>query len=226
MDFITDLPASHGKTVIWVVVDTFSKQAHFIPYATIPTAPKLATLFLQHVYRLHGLPKRILSDRGVQFVSKFWRTLLKELGVEQALTSGYHPESNGQTERVNQVLEQYVRCFINYQQMDWVDLFPMAEFAYNNTVHSSIGMTPFWVVYGVDPVAVPSWEMLPSSPVVLQQWSEDIAKGWPQLVQNLEKAKADYKKYADRKRVPAPKWEVRGGAYLSTKNISCSQVSR
>ena len=97
MDFITDLPASHGKTVIWVVVDVFSKQAHFIPCSTILTASKLATLFLQHVYKLHGLPKRILSDRGSQFVSKFWRALLQGLGVEQALTSGYHPESNGQT---------------------------------------------------------------------------------------------------------------------------------
>ena len=145
--------------------------------------------------------------------------------MEQALTSGYHPESNGQTERVNQVLEQYLRCYINYQQTDWVDLLPLAEFAYNNSVHASSGMTPFQVVYGNDPVAVPSWEMPPESPTALGEWSQNIAKGWPLLVRTLEKAKAAYKKYADRKRAPTPKWVAGDGAYLSTKNLRCTQAS-
>ena len=152
--------------------------------------------------------------------------MLQALGVEQALTSGYHPESNGQTERVNQVLEQYLRCYINYQQTNWVDLLPLAEFAYNNSVHASSGMTPFHVVYGSDPVAVPSWEMPPESPTALGEWSQSIAEGWPLLVQTLEKAKAAYKKYADRKRSPTPKWGVGDGAYLSTKNLRCIQASR
>ena len=126
---------------------------------------------------------------------------MQGLGVEQALTSGYHPESNSQTERVNQVLEQYLRCYINYQQTDWVDLLPLAEFAYNNSVHASSGMTPFQVIYGNDPVAVPSWEMPPEGPVALEEWSKSIAKGWPLLVRTLDKAKAAYGRHISCKRL-------------------------
>ena len=151
---------------------------------------------------------------------------MKVLGIEQALTSGYHPESNGQTERVNQILEQYLRCFINYQQTDWVDLLPLPEVAYNNGVHASTGLSPFKMVYGVDPVAVPMWTVPPDSPVELQTWASGIAEGWPQVVKLLEKAKADYKKYADRKRVPAPVWNVGDRVFLSTKNLRCLQSSR
>ena len=135
MDFIVDLPESKKKTAIWVVVDLFSKQAHFVPCAKIPTAQQLAQLFLQHVYRLHGCPECVISDRGMQFSSKFWKSFLALLGTKQTLSSLSHPQTDGATEQLNSTLEQFLHCYINYQQDDWVDLLPFAEVAYNNSIH-------------------------------------------------------------------------------------------
>jgi hypothetical protein len=103
------------------------------------------------VYKYHGLPDDIISDRGTQFTSKFWQSLFKILQVKINLSSAYHPQTDGQIERVNQVLEQYLRCFINYHQDDWVDLLPVAKFAYNNTFQESIHQTPFFTNYGHHP---------------------------------------------------------------------------
>jgi len=126
-------------------------MAHFIPCSKDVSADQTASLFLKHVVRLHGLPDDIVSDRGPQFVSKFWSRLFELLGTKINLSSAFHPQSDGQTERVNQVLEQYLRCFVNYQQDDWVDLLPLAEFTYNNTVHAATKHTPFFANYGYHP---------------------------------------------------------------------------
>ncbi|XP_054826969.1 uncharacterized protein LOC129324030 [Eublepharis macularius] len=141
MDFITDLPCSKGHTCILVVVDLFTKMAHFIPCSGPPTAQETAHLYLQHVFRLHGRPDHIISDRGVQFTSRFWRALHSLLGTQVHLSSAHHPQSDGQTERINATLEQYLRCYTNHQQDDWLALLPLAEFAYNNAVHSSTQQT-------------------------------------------------------------------------------------
>ncbi|XP_048339019.1 zinc finger protein ZFP2-like, partial [Sphaerodactylus townsendi] len=143
MDFITDLPESQGNTVLWVVVDLFSKQAHFVPCTSIPSAPKLARLFIQHIYRLHSSPNKVVSDRGPQFVSKFWQAFLDLLGTTPAVAAPYHVQSDGESERTNRTLEQYLRCYTNYHQDNWCELIPFAEYAYNNAVHSSTKKTPF-----------------------------------------------------------------------------------
>uniref|UniRef100_A0A803TJH7 Integrase catalytic domain-containing protein n=1 Tax=Anolis carolinensis TaxID=28377 RepID=A0A803TJH7_ANOCA len=129
-DFITDLPPSCGFTTILVVVDLFTKLAHFIPCEGLPTAKETADLFLQHVFRLHGLPKSLVTDRGSQFTSRFWKALQKLLGIDSRLSSAHHPQTDGQTERTNATLEQYLRCYVNYQQDNWASLLPLSEFAY------------------------------------------------------------------------------------------------
>ena len=116
MDFITDLPSSNSYDSIFVVVDRFTKMAHFVPCTKSISGKETAKLFMDNIYRYHGLPKDIISDRGTQFVSRFWRNLFKILKVDIKLSSAFHPQTDGQTERVNQVLEQYLRCTINYQQ--------------------------------------------------------------------------------------------------------------
>ncbi|XP_073427382.1 uncharacterized protein [Dendrobates tinctorius] len=151
MDFITDLPPSEGKTCIWVVVDRFSKQCHFVPLSGLPNSETLSKLFIVHVIRLHGAPENIVSDRGTQFVSKFWRAFCKRIGIELSFSSAYHPETNGQTERTNQALEQYLRCYVSEHQSDWAEHLPLAEFALNNQYQESIKTTPFFCNHGLHP---------------------------------------------------------------------------
>ena len=137
MDFITDLPTSHGYDTLLVVVDRLSKQAHFIPTIKSLDAPDLARLYVTLVFKLHGLPSSIISDRGTVFTSLFWKELTSQLGVQLKLSTAYHPQTDGQTEQVNQCVEQYLRNFCSYQQDDWVDWVALAEFQYNNLIHVS-----------------------------------------------------------------------------------------
>ncbi|XP_063800275.1 uncharacterized protein LOC134968692, partial [Pseudophryne corroboree] len=120
MDFITDLPMCNKFNTIWVVVDRFTKMAHFIPLTGLPSASKLAQVFIQEIFRLHGLPEEIISDRGVQFTAKFWRSLCQVLQVKLKFSTAYHPQTNGQTERVNQDLEAFLRIYVSSSQDDWV----------------------------------------------------------------------------------------------------------
>jgi len=137
VDFIVELPEAHGYDAIMCVVDSLSKRAHFIPTNTTITSLGTARLFLANSWRLHGLPRSVISDRGPQFVSEFTRELYRLLGIQLAATTAYHPQADGQTERVNQELEQYLRLFVSGRQDDWDELLPMAEFQYNNHVHSA-----------------------------------------------------------------------------------------
>src|ERR1700679_1109802 len=125
-----------SSSVVMNVVDSVGKRAHFIPTMTTITALRAARLFLHNVWKLHGLPHRVVSDRGPQFVAEFTQELYRLLGVTLSTTTAYHPQADGQTERVNQELEQYLRVFVNERQDDWDELLPMAEFKYNNHVHS------------------------------------------------------------------------------------------
>ena len=151
MDFIVKLPISRGHDSILVVVDRHTKLGHFIPCSETITAPQFAELFIRDVFKHHGLPRDIVSDRGSVFMSSFWQTLCSKLGISANYSTAYHPQTDGQTERVNQTLEQFLRCFISYQQDDWVDFLPLAEFTHNNAEHTSTGMSPFYAMYGYHP---------------------------------------------------------------------------
>lgn len=133
MDFVTHLPPSNGKTTILVIVDRFSKSAHFIPLPTHYTAMSLAPLFLTEIYRLHGMPKTIVSDRDRIFVSKFWKEIFRLSGTTLAFSSAYHPESDGQTEVVNRILQTYLRCFACDAPNRWLNYLHLAEFWYNSS---------------------------------------------------------------------------------------------
>jgi hypothetical protein len=148
VDFIVELPESHGYDAIMNVVDSVSKVSHFIPMHTTITALGAACLFLVHVWKLHGLPKQVISDRGPQFVAELTRELYRMLGIKLAATTAYHPQGDGQTEHINQELEQYLCLFVNKRQDDWDKLLPLAEFQYNNHVHSTTQQTPFMLDSG------------------------------------------------------------------------------
>lgn len=132
MDFITGLPQSQGNMVILVVVDRFSKACHLLPLPKLPTASQTVELLMRHVFRIHGFPQDMVSDRGPQFTSQFWKAFGRLIGSSISLSSGFHPQSNGQTERVNQEIEKTLSSHLIW-----------AEFAHNTLYHSSIGMSPF-----------------------------------------------------------------------------------
>ena len=137
VDFITKLPLAQGYNSILVVVDQLTKMVHFIPTTEKTSAEGLARLFRDNMWKLHGLPESIISDRGPQFMAGLMRELNRMLGIESKLLMAFYPQTDGQTERVNQKLEQYLRMFINHRQEQWPEWLGTAEFAYNNKVHSS-----------------------------------------------------------------------------------------
>jgi transposase InsO family protein len=119
MDFVVELPECEGFDAVWVVVDRLSKMRHLIPCHTTMDAVELAKLFLQEVVRLHGLPKMIVSDQGPQFGSTFWGQICNQLGIDQWMSTAFHPQTNGQTEQMNARMERYLRVFVNHQQDDF-----------------------------------------------------------------------------------------------------------
>ena len=152
MDFIGELPKSKGYNALLVVVDQgCTKATVLIPCNTTVTAAETAKLYGEHVWKRFGLPRKIISDRGPQFHATFTRELCKQLGIEQNLSTAYHPQTDGQTERVNQEVEQYLRAFCNHRQNDWADLVMYAEFAHNVRYHSSIKCSPFQALHGYEP---------------------------------------------------------------------------
>lgn len=151
LDFIAGLPKVHNKSVIFVVVDRLSKYAHFMCLNHPYTASVVAQVFLDNVYKLHGLPRTIVSDRDVVFLSKFWQALFDVQGVQLHHSSAYHPQSDGQTEAINKCVEGYLRCMCSDRPKEWVQWLPLAEWWYNTTYHSAIKLTPFEVLYGQKP---------------------------------------------------------------------------
>jgi len=150
-DFITKLPLAQGYNTILVVCDRFSKMAHFITTTKKTSAEGLAKLFWDQVWKLHGLPESIVSDRGVQFAIGMMKKLNSLLGIQTKLSIAYHLQTDRQTERVNQKLEQYLRVFIDHRQEQWPDWLGTAKFAYNNKIHAATKVSPFKANYGQDP---------------------------------------------------------------------------
>jgi len=150
-DFITKLPLAQGYNSILVVVDRLTKMVYFVPTIEKTSVEGLARLFKDNVWKLHGLPESIISNRGPQFVAGLMRELNRMLGIKSKLLTVFHPQTDGQTERINQELEQYLRMFINHRQEQWPEWLETAVFSYNNKMHSSMQMSPFKANYGQDP---------------------------------------------------------------------------
>ncbi|CAM8959252.1 unnamed protein product [Rhodiola kirilowii] len=131
MDFITCLPVSRGKTMVMVVVDRLSKYVDFCAMPKIFSAESVGRVFIQEICRLHGVPSNIVSDHDPIFMSTFWQELFKKQGTDLAHSSTYHPQSDGQTEVINRIMEDYLRCYVAEKQNNWVDLLPWAELHYN-----------------------------------------------------------------------------------------------
>jgi hypothetical protein len=157
MDFITGLPKTRNKSVIMVVVDRLSKYAHFCALQHLFTTSTVAQIFMDHVFKLHGMPHSIVSDRDPTFTSNFWQELYKIQGTELHLNTNYHPQTDGQTKVFNKFLETYLRCFASEKQNQWTQWLPLVEWWYNTSYHTTTRMTPFEAVYGHKPSSVLSY---------------------------------------------------------------------
>lgn len=225
MDFIMDLPPSGGFTTTLVITDRLSKMAHFLPMVGTPSASATANVFFKEIIRLHGTPVSITSDRGVQFTSKFWRELCKSLEIKICLSSAYHPQSNSQTERTNQTLEQYLQCFCSDSQDEWSTLLPYAEFAYNNSIHSAPNQTPFWSNFGFHPSFLPVSTPELSVPDV-QDRVASIQLNFQKIKVAMQKAQEDYQKHYNKGRKENPAFKVGEEAWLSAINLRLPIPSR
>jgi Integrase core domain/Chromo (CHRromatin Organisation MOdifier) domain len=200
MDFIVELPKSEGKTIILVIVDRFTKYAHFFALSHPFSASDIAHLFINEIYKLHGLPLCIVSDRDAIFTSKFWRALMEKLGVKLNFSSAYHPQSDGQTERVNQCIENYLRCMVLNQPKWWNRWLPLAEHWYNTTYHTVLKTTHFQALYGYAPTLLPTGAPPRSEVEAVNEMMQERHQTTLELKKQLMKAQDTMKKYADEKR--------------------------
>nr|GEW63399.1 putative reverse transcriptase domain-containing protein [Tanacetum cinerariifolium] len=203
MDFITKLPKSpQGYDTIWVIVDRLTKSAIFTPMRETNPLDKLAKLYLKEVVARHEIPVLIICNHDPRFASRFWRTLQKALGTSLDMSMVYHPETDGQSERTIQTLEDMLRaCVINFGK-GWVNHFSLVEFSYNNSYHASIKAAPFKALYGRKCRSPVCWnevgEFHLTGPEIVQETTEKII----QIKQRTQAARDHQKSYADLKRKP------------------------
>jgi hypothetical protein len=210
MDFKSFPPDKTGYDMIFVVVDRLSKRAYSIPCYKTTTAKDMARLFITHVWRTHGPPDTIVSDRGPQFISVFWHEFCRILGIKLKLSTADHPQTDGQTEIMNQYIDQRLRPFVNYYQDNWAELLPMIDYAQATLPHESIGLSPFQVEFGYEPRTSFDWDR-PATDKPLtareklnideaQAFSHRMKDAWDVARSNMGKAQIQQKKQANRHR--------------------------
>ncbi len=229
MDFVVKLPRSEflGQTYdsILVVVDRFSKYAHFLPCNESQNATQMAMLLSDRIVRYHGIPKAIISDRDKLFTSKYWKSLMEQLGVKQKMSTAFHPQTDGQTERTNKTMEQYLRIFANEEQDNWAQLLPTAQMAYNNVKSDTTGVTPFKALYGMD------LPMFGIHPAKIQNEdatfsATEMSRVHELIKQRIENKNISVSKRLEGKRRQFPMLQPGDKVYVSTKNMQSKQPSK
>ncbi|KAL0173462.1 hypothetical protein M9458_029430 [Cirrhinus mrigala] len=218
VDFVTDLPSFNGHTTILSVVDRFSKGCRFIPLPKLPMAMETAELMCNWVFRFYGLPEDILSDRGPQFTSRLWSSFFRLLGVNVSLTSVYHPQANGQAERLNQELTRFLRSYCQHHQEDWSRYLFWAEYAQNSLCKPATNITPFQCILGFQPPLFP-WSGEPSELPAVNSWFQLSEEVWNQAHIHLQRAVHHTRTQADRRCQPSPPYEPGQWVWLSTRDL-------
>ena len=227
MDWIIELPESNRYTQIWVIVDRFTKIAHLVPLPTNISAKDLAKIFIKEVWKNHGLPTDIVSDRDTKVTSHFWQALIDLLGIQTKLSTAFHPETDGQPEWVNQTIEQYLRHYCCWKQNDQDEFLLIAEFAYNSAKSVTTGISPFEANYGI--LLKQSWEPLNKTPYLNPATTtlENVWKcTWERLRENILKAQIRTAKWFNTKDGKEPGFKVGDLVMVGKKNMRTRRPSK
>ncbi|MCO5555626.1 hypothetical protein L7F22_009171 [Adiantum nelumboides] len=198
MDFIFDLLRTQSGHGIWTIIDRFSKQAHFILVKKTVKPDHLARLFVAQIFRLHGMPETIVSDRDSRFTSLFWKAIWENIGTRLQFSSSFHPQTDGQSEIANLVVLDLLKSYISDQKTQWERYLPLVEFAYNNTIHSSTGKAPFEIVEGA--MKVPPFLSTKDKIFEANEYIRDLDTAFAKVCETLQKSQERQKKRADRHR--------------------------
>ncbi|GJR97771.1 putative reverse transcriptase domain-containing protein [Tanacetum coccineum] len=200
MDFMSGLPRTpSGYDMIWVIVDLLTKSAHFLPMKKMDSMEKLTRLYLKEIVYRHGVPVLIISDRDIHFTSNFWRLLQKLLGINLDMSTAYRPQMDGQSERIIQMLEDMLRaCVIDFRN-SWDRHFPLVEFSYNNSYHTSIKAAPYAALYDRKCRSPVCWSEVRDSQLTGPELIHDTTKKIVQIKNRLLTARSRQKSYADRR---------------------------
>jgi len=226
MDLITELSVSEDCDQLWVIIDWFTKMTHFLPLKKEgKTVADLAVIFAREIWKYHGLRADIVSDRDSRFTSETWKESLRLSAIRPRMSTAFHPQTDGQTERLNQTIEAYLRAFVSKEQDDWVRLLPMAKFAYNNSTTIGNGMSPFYANYGFHPAAMNPASTEPRNP------GSKIYAHWMHAVHDksrkgLEDAQERMRRYTDPVRKEPPAYQVGDLVMLNGRNIKTRRPSK
>ncbi|QRW23612.1 Retrotransposable element Tf2 protein [Rhizoctonia solani] len=223
-DMIVGLPISEGFDAILTVIDRFSKMVHFIPTQSTALAIDIANLFITYIWKLHGLPRSTVSDRGPTFNAKFICHLYKRLDIKPTYSTAYHPQTDGQTEQIQREAEIFIRMFGNHRQLDWVSLLPLAKFALNNLKQSSMGKSPFQICYGLNPQFSVGQKTDKSTPNA-DEHAEFLEKGYDEVKAALSLLQERMKYFYNQRHREEEEIQVGDKVWLSHQNISTNRPS-
>jgi len=229
MDFMVGLPECEGFDAIWVVVERLSKMRHLIHCQTTIDAIEMGQLFVREMVPLHGLPATIVSDHGPQYTSTLWGQICSHLGIDRRMSTAFHPQTDGQTERISASMEQYLRVFVKHQQNDWVQWLPLAEFAANNGISETTKCTPFFAVQQVDP-----WMSFAGEPTKEQDNrlpnADQVQAMMQQIHEHLQvemrQSQAVQEEGANRTRIPTPNIQGATNVWLDARHIRITRPTR
>ncbi len=203
MDFVVGLPrTTKGHDAIWVVVDRLTKSAHFISIKTTFSLEQLAALYVQEIVRLHGVPKSIVSDRDARFTSKFWKSVQRAMGTSLNFSTAFHPQTDGQSERTIQILEDMLRACVLDFKGTWNRYLSLIEFSYNNSYQATIGMAPYEALYGRRCRSPVHWYETGESEITAPEFVEDTTQAVKKIQTRMKSAQSRQKSYADKRRRP------------------------